>query len=81
MGANVYSYLAADLNEYTVYTFSISASTRVGSGPSAHVTARTDESCKSVHVYCITSLPSLQFFAARPAGVLCGIQFSQHILL
>ncbi len=67
VGGNVYSYLAADLNEYTVYTFSISASTRVGSGPSAHVTTRTDESCKSFHVYCITSYP---FYSSLQPGQL-----------
>ncbi len=46
LGANVSSYLASDLHEYTVYTFDIRASTRIGAGPSTSITARTDETCK-----------------------------------
>jgi len=38
------SYVVDDLNEYTVYSFSIYASTRVGDGPRATTTARTYES-------------------------------------
>ena len=39
------SYVVNDLNEYTVYNFSIYASTRVGDGPRATTTAKTHESC------------------------------------
>ena len=39
------SYVVYDLNEYTVYSFSIYASTRVGDGPRATTTAKTYESC------------------------------------
>ena len=34
--------VVADLEEHTRYTFVIVASTRIGSGPSASVTTRTD---------------------------------------
>ena len=41
------SYLMTGLNVYTVYTFEIFASTRVGPGPSTQVTARTQHASKS----------------------------------
>ena len=41
------SYLMTGLNVYTVYTFEIFASTRVGPGPSTQVTARTHHASKS----------------------------------
>ena len=42
------SYVVPGLNEYTVYTFEIFASTRVGQGPSTEVTARTHHTSRSV---------------------------------
>lgn len=39
---NTSSYVVSDLEEYTWYTFTISSFTRIGQGPSAFVSARTD---------------------------------------
>ena len=39
-------YVAENLNEYTFYTFSVFASTRIGGGPSDSITDRTLEDCK-----------------------------------
>ena len=40
------SFVADGLNEFTNYTFTISASTRVGSGPTDTVEAMTEEDGK-----------------------------------
>lgn len=45
------SYVITALNEFTFYSFSIYASTRVGAGPAVDVTARTDEYCEWLHVF------------------------------
>ena len=37
------NYRAENLNEFTVYTFNVTASTRVGDGPTTMTVARTDE--------------------------------------
>ena len=49
------SYVVAGLNEYTVYTFEIFASTRVGQGPSTEVTARTHHASRSAIISTILS--------------------------
>ena len=41
------SYLVSNLNEFTSYDFAIVASTRIGPGPQAVVTAMTEEYCES----------------------------------
>ena len=48
--------IVADLQEHTWYRFEIVASTRVGSGPSAYLTTRTDISGMSYKLYSKTSL-------------------------
>jgi len=44
-GNQTTNYTVDGLNEDTVYTFTVYASTRIGAGPSAELTARTDEYC------------------------------------
>ena len=44
-GNQTVNYTVHGLNEDTVYTFTVYASTRIGAGPSAELTARTDEYC------------------------------------
>ena len=39
---NTLEYLATNLEEYTLYTFIISAFTRIGQGPSTSLSVRTD---------------------------------------
>ena len=43
---NTNSYLISGLDEFTMYTVFIRASTRVGVGPSASLTVTTNPSCK-----------------------------------
>ena len=43
---NTNSYLISGLDEFTMYTVFIRASTRVGFGPSASLTVTTNPSCK-----------------------------------
>ena len=45
-GNRTTNYTVESLNEDTVYTFMVHASTRIGAGPSAAVTAKTDEDCE-----------------------------------
>ena len=45
-GNKTTNYTLQGLNEDTTYTFTIYASTRIGDGPSAELTARTDEYCR-----------------------------------
>ena len=40
---NTFNYTAQNLNEFTNYTFTLSASTSAGTGPSTTVNARTEE--------------------------------------
>ena len=44
-GNQTTNYTVDGLNEDTVYTLTVYASTRIGAGPSAELTARTDEYC------------------------------------
>ena len=44
-GNRTTSYTVHGLNEDTVYNFTVHASTRIGAGPSAELTARTHEYC------------------------------------
>ena len=45
-GNRTTNYTVESLNEDSVYTFMVHASTRIGAGPSAAVTAKTDEDCE-----------------------------------
>ena len=45
-GNRTTNYTVEGLNEDTVYRFMVHASTRIGPGPSAEVTAKTDEDCE-----------------------------------
>ena len=45
-GNKTTNYTVEGLNEDTVYTFMVHASTRIGPGPSAAVTTKTDEDCE-----------------------------------
>ena len=45
-GNRTTNYTVKSLNEDTVYNFMVHASTRIGAGPSAEVTAKTDEDCE-----------------------------------
>ena len=45
-GNKTTNYTVEGLNEDTAYRFMVHASTRIGSGPSAEVTAKTDEDCE-----------------------------------
>ena len=52
LGNKTTNYTVQGLNEHTVYTFTVYASTRIGAGPSSEATAQTDEYCKlSFKVY------------------------------
>ena len=43
LNGNTFNYTAQNLNEFTNYTFTLSASTSAGTGPSTTVNARTEE--------------------------------------
>ena len=45
-GNKTTNYTVQGLNEDKVYTFTVYASTRIGAGPSAELTAQTDEYCR-----------------------------------
>ena len=45
-GNKTTNYTVQGLNEDTVYTFTVYASTRIGAGPSSETTAQTDEYCR-----------------------------------
>ena len=44
LSADIRNVLISGLEEYTIYVFAISASTRIGSGPSTEILLRTEES-------------------------------------
>lgn len=48
------SYLVLDLNPFTEYTFSVTASTTVGVGPATDITEKTREQGGWSHVHYIT---------------------------
>ena len=41
-------HVVTSLNEYTVYSFTMYASTRIGDGPLANAVSRTNESCELI---------------------------------
>ena len=45
-GNKTTNYTVQGLNEDTVYTFTVYASTRIGAGPSSETTAQTHEYCR-----------------------------------
>ena len=67
-GNKTTNYSVQGLNEHTVYTFIVYASTRIGAGPSSEATAQTDEYCRLSFKVVLTVSVSTNYvmFTYRP---------------
>ena len=67
-GNKTTNYTVQGLNEHTVYTFIVYASTRIGAGPSSEATAQTDEYCRLSFKVVLTVSVSTNYvmFTYRP---------------
>ena len=61
LDAQTTAYVVTNLNEFTVYNFTLYASTRVGAGPFTNLVARTNESCKSQVLFHDSKLLIMQY--------------------
>ena len=53
---NETSAVVSGLDEYTVYNFTLYASTRIGDGPATNILGRTNESCKFTFIILLLTL-------------------------